>query len=131
MSLSEVAAVFGKDFKSQSRSKNEINANVAELGILNNKVILNGVEFEVTLGFNPSDRLNYIRFTSKNPRKESLDAIRSTLAQIYGKVYGRESIYFPSGGDNSRCIIFRKDNRLIKLRTISSNPALFVTRTKN
>ena len=127
MSLSEVAAAFGKDFKSKSRSKNELNANVAELGALNNKVILNGVEFEVTLGFNASDRLNHIRFTAKGPRKESFEAIRNSIVQTYGDVYGREFWYFPSGRDRYEGTIFRKGNRLITLKTMSSDQAPFVT----
>jgi len=85
MTLSEVSAAFGTDFVTEKRSKDDKDSIYAILGRLRTRIPLDGYDYEVKFGFDRSDRLNHVVLNCGRAPIEAMEAVRSMLAQRFGK----------------------------------------------
>jgi hypothetical protein len=132
--VEDVAKAFGASFAEDKRSAKDKTAKVAQRGHLKSKVRLDGFEYEVTLGFNPSERLNAVTFTCQKPTKEHIDEVRQRFLRQFGETHGRDreySVYVPEGvridPGIAELLTWRQDSRIVSLNRMEVRPNAFQT----
>src|ERR1043166_9300515 len=130
MSVPEMAQAFGKDFQEQKRAANQKDAAVVVRGKLRTKLSIDGLEYEVKFGVNPTDQLTSVYLVCDKAKKESVAEVRQRLTELFGETHSQDRTYGRVGvaihPDNQEVLSWRPDLRRIEFHSLEIRPNIFM-----